>query len=89
MSYHEWKSLTKGKGAEASIVWVREAQAGADHCSEDSDYKKLQTLAESNFLKPTSGRTDVARFGEVALEAPNNFCEDKVSYQFVDNTVYC
>ena len=68
MSYDKWKSLAKHKGTEASIVWVREAQEGADHCGEDGDNEKLQALAVSNLVKPTSGFADVARFGEVALE---------------------
>ena len=37
VSYNEWKSLAKRKGAEASIVWEREAQVGADSCDEDMD----------------------------------------------------
>ena len=78
MSYHEWKSLAKCKGAKASIVWLREAQAGADSCNEDRDYEKLQALAESNSVKPTSGCDDVAKFGEIALEAAKRFLEDKV-----------
>ena len=76
MSYHEWKSLARHKGAEASFVWVRHTQAGAEGNHEDSDCEKLQALLESNFVKPISGRADVARFGEVALEAANNFLED-------------
>ena len=61
--------MAKCKGAEASIIWVRGAQIGAEHCGKDSDYEKLQALAKSNSVKPTSGHADVARFGEAALEA--------------------
>ena len=53
VSYHEWKSLARRKDAEASIVWVRDTQAGAEGNREDSDYKKLQALPESNSVKPT------------------------------------
>ena len=74
MSYHEWKSLARCKDAEASIVWVRDTQAGAE--GKDSDCEKLQALPESNSVKPTSGRADVARFGEASLEAAKNFLED-------------
>lgn len=76
MSYHEWKSLAIRKGTEASIVWVRDTQAGAEGNRADSDYEKLQALPESNSVKPTSGRADVARFGEASLEAAKNFLED-------------
>ena len=76
MSYHEWKSLARCKDAEASIVWVRDTQAGAEGNREDSDYEKLQALPESDSVKPTSGRADVARFGEASLEAAKNFLED-------------
>ena len=51
MSYHEWKSLAKD--AEASIVWVRDTQAGAEGNREDSEYEKLQALPESDSVKPT------------------------------------
>ena len=53
VSYHEWKSLARRKDAEASIVWVRDTQAGAEGNRKDSDYEKLQALAESNSVKPT------------------------------------
>ena len=53
VSYHEWKSLARRKDAEASIVWVRDAQAGAEGNREDSDYKKMHALPESNSVKPT------------------------------------
>ena len=53
VSYHEWKSLARCKGAEFSIVWVRDTQVGAEGNREDSDYKKLQALPESDFGKPT------------------------------------
>ena len=76
MSYHEWKSLARCKDAEASIVWVRDTQAGAEGNCEDSDYEKMHTLPESNSVKPTSGRADMARFGEASLEAAKNFLED-------------
>ena len=76
MSYHEWKSLARRKDAEASIVWVRDTQAGAEGNREDSDYEKLHALPESDSVKPSSGRADVARFGEASLEAAKNFLED-------------
>ena len=76
MSYHKWKSLARCKGAEASIVWVRDTQAGAEGNHEDSDYEKLQALPESKSVKPTSSRADGARFGEASLEAAKNFLED-------------
>ena len=76
VSYHEWKSLARRRGAEASIAWVRETQAGADNFAADVDDEKREVLAECNYLKPTSGRDDVARFGAVALEAAKNFLED-------------
>ena len=43
---------------------------------EDNDYEKLQALPESNSVKPTSGRADMARFGEAILKAAKNFLED-------------
>ena len=90
VSYNKWKSLAKHKGAEASNLWVREAQAGADRCGQDMDYEKLQALTESNSVQLTSGCNDMARFGEVALEAAKNFLENKkVIDQLVDNTVHC
>ena len=87
MSYHEWKSLARRKGTEASIVWVRNTQTGAEGNRKESDYEKLQALPESNSVKPTQGRQP--RFGEASLEAAKNFLEDnKVIDQFVGNTVY-
>ena len=53
VSYHEWKSLAKRKDAEASIIWVRGTQAGAEGNREDSDYEELQALPESDSVKPT------------------------------------
>ena len=53
VSYHEWKSLARRKDAEASIVWVRDTQAGVEGNRDDSDYEKLQALPESNSVKPT------------------------------------
>ena len=53
VSYHEWKSLAKRKDAEASIVWVRDTQAGAEGNREDSDYEKMHALPESDSVKPT------------------------------------
>ena len=53
VSSHEWKSLARRKDAEASIVWVRDTQAGAEGNREDSEYKKLQALPESDSVKPT------------------------------------
>ena len=76
MSYHEWKSLARCKDAEASIVWVRDTQAGAEGNREDSDYEKLHALPKSNSVKSTSGCADVARFGEASPEAATNFLED-------------
>ena len=76
VSYHEWKSMARRKGAEASIIWVRDTQAGAEGNREDSDYEQLQALPESNSMKPTSGCTDVAWFAEASLEAAKNFLED-------------
>ena len=76
MSYHEWKSLARCKVSEASVIWVRDTQVGAEGNREDSAYEKLQALPESNSVKPNSGCTDVARFGEVALEAAKNSLED-------------
>ena len=76
VSYHEWKSLARPKDAEASIVWVRDTQAGVEGNREDSEYEKLQALPESDSVKPTSGCTDVARFGVTALEAAKIFLED-------------
>ena len=61
---------------------------GVDNCGEDMDYEKLQALAKSNSMKPTSACNEAARFGEIALEVAKNFLEDnKVINQFVDNTV--
>ena len=76
MSYHAWESLARCKDAEASIIWVRDTQVGAEGNREDSDYEKLQALPESNSVKPTSGCPDVARFGEAALEAAKNSLKD-------------
>ena len=76
MSYHKWKSLARCKGAEASVVCLRDTQAGAEGNRKDSDYKELQALPDSNSVKPTLGCTDVARFGEAALEAAKKFLED-------------
>ena len=53
VSYHEWKSLARHNDAEASIVWVRDTQAGAEGNREDSEYEKLQALPESDSMKPT------------------------------------
>ena len=53
MSYHEWKSLARRKDAEASIVWVRDTQAGAEGNRKDSEYNKMHVLPESDSMKPT------------------------------------
>ena len=53
VSHHEWKILARCKGAESSIVWVRDTQVGAEGNCKDSDYKKLQALPESDSVKPT------------------------------------
>ena len=37
VSYHKWKSLARCKGAEASVVWVRDTQVGAEGNRKDSD----------------------------------------------------
>ena len=50
--YHKWKSLARHKGTEASVIWVRDTQAGAAGNCKGMDYKKLQVLAESNAVKP-------------------------------------
>ena len=76
MSYHEWKTLARCKVTEASTVWVKEAQAGANSCDEDADNKKPQVLVEYNSVMLTSSRDDVARFEGSALEAAKNFFED-------------
>ena len=82
-------TVRRYKDAEASIVWVRDTQAGAEGNREDSDYEKLQALPESNSVTPTSGCADMARFGETSLEVAKNFLEDnKVIDEFVQNTVY-
>ena len=76
MSYHEWKSLARRKDAEASIVWVRDTQAGTEGNRKDSDNEKMHALPESDSVKPTSSCAEVARFGEASLEAAKNFLED-------------
>ena len=76
MSYHEWKSLARCKDAEASIVWARDTQVGAEGNCKDSEYEKMHALPESNSVKPTSGCADVARFGEASLKAAKNFLKD-------------
>ena len=60
--------MARRKGAEASVVWVRDTQVGAEGNRKDSDYEKMHALPESNSVKPTSGYANVARFGEAALE---------------------
>ena len=65
--------MARCKGAEASIIWVREAQAGADSCDDDTHHEKLQALAECNYGIPTLTCDDMARFGGSALEAAKNF----------------
>ena len=74
MSYNEWKSLAKRKGA--SIIWVGEAQVGADSCNEDANHEKPQVPAKCNFVKPTSNHSDVARFRGSAQEAAKRFVKD-------------
>ena len=68
--------MARHKGAEASVIWVRDTQPSAEGNHEDSDYNKLQALPESNSVKPNSGCADVARFGEAALEATRKILED-------------
>ena len=41
VSYRKWKSLARCKAAEASIIWVRETQAGADNYTAATDTEKL------------------------------------------------
>ena len=53
VSYHEWKSLARRKGTEASVVWVRDTRVGAEDNRKDSDNKKLQALPENDSVKPT------------------------------------
>ena len=48
VSYHEWKSLARCKCAKDSIVWVREAQMGADSCEEDTDNEKPKYSQSTN-----------------------------------------
>ena len=51
VSYHEWKSLARRRATEASVVWVRDTQAGAEGNRKDSDYEKLLALPESDSVK--------------------------------------
>ena len=53
MSYYEWKNLARRKDAEASVVWVRDTQAGAEGNHEDIEYEKMHALPESDSVKPT------------------------------------
>ena len=76
VSYHEWKSLARHKGAEASVFWVRDTSVGPEGNRKDMNNEKLHALPESNYEKPTSGCTDVARFGEAALEPVREFLEN-------------
>ena len=69
MSYHTWNSLARCKGAEASIIWIREVKAGADSHNEDGEHEKPQEWAQCNFEMPTLGWADAVRSGENALEA--------------------
>ena len=68
--------MARRKDAEANIVWVRNTQAGVEGNRKDMDDEKLHAPPESNSVKPTSGCTDVTRFGEAALEAAKKFLED-------------
>ena len=76
MSYHQWRSLAKCKGAEGSVVWVTDIQVGVEGNHENMDDEKLNALPESKSVKLASSFADVARFGEAALEAAKNFLED-------------
>ena len=76
VSYHKWKNLARSKGAEASVIWVRDTQVGAEGNCKESEYKKMHALPESNYVKPTSGCADVARFDEASLEAAKSFLKD-------------
>ena len=53
VSYNEWKSLARGKGAETSVVWARDTQVGVEGNCEDIDNEKLLALMENNSVKPT------------------------------------
>ena len=53
VSYHERKSLARCMGAEASVVWVRDTQAGVEGNHKVRDDKKLHALSESNSVKLT------------------------------------
>ena len=68
--------MARHRGAEASIVWVRETQAGADNFAAAIDTKKPKFLEKCSFEKTTSSPDDVARFEEVTLEVAKNFLED-------------
>ena len=68
--------MARCKGTEASIIWIREVQAGADSHNEDAEHEKPQELAQCNFEMPTLGWDDAVRFGENALEAAKKFLED-------------
>ena len=76
--------MARSKGAETSVVWVRDTQASVEGNRKDMDDEKLHALPKSNSMKPTSGHTNVARFGEAALEAAKKFLKDnKVIDYFV------
>ena len=76
--------------AEASIVWVREAQVGADFCVEDVDDEKPKILGECNSVIPTSSRDDMARFGRSSPEAAmKHLKETRESISLLTDTVYC
>ena len=61
--------MARHKGAESSVIWVRDTQVGAEGNRKDSEYEKMHALPESDSVKPTLGHADVARFGEARLEA--------------------
>ena len=76
--------MARCKGAEANIVCVRDTQADAEGNRKVRDDEKLHALPESNSEKATLGCTDLARFGEAALEAAKRLLEDnKVIDYFV------
>ena len=68
--------MARCRSAEASNVWVRETQAGANNFAAAIDTKKPKCLEKCNFAKTTLSPDDVARFSEVTLEAAKNFFED-------------
>ena len=50
--------MARRKDAEASIVWVRDTQAGVEGNRKDSDYEKMHALPESDSVKPVKPGTE-------------------------------